>query len=278
MHTINALKARFRKLSHAHLPYYWFESLLLFVLNKDKAFLITHDDYLLTADEYDRLESGMAKLCSGVPLAYVIGRQGFFGHEFAVNEHTLIPRPDTEMLVQTVLDMVADKGLGQVRIVDLGTGSGCIALSIAKALPSSVVLAVDYFHHALDVARRNAQDLQVTNCQFIQSNWYENIPMQSFDVIVANPPYIARTDEHLAQLGAEPITALVADNHGLSDIEKIIKGSAAYLMPSGVLALEHGYDQGASVQELFAKAGFKDVRTIKDYGDNDRITMGVCDE
>ncbi|UYZ69553.1 peptide chain release factor N(5)-glutamine methyltransferase [Moraxella bovis] len=278
MHTINALKAQFRKLSHAHLPYHWFELLLLFVLNKDKAFLITHDDYLLTADEYGRLEGGMTKLCSGVPLAYVIGRQGFFGHEFAVNEHTLIPRPDTEMLVEAVLDVVADKGLGQARILDLGTGSGCIALSIAKALPSSTVLAVDYSHHALDVARRNAQDLQVASCQFIQSNWYENIPMQSFDVIVSNPPYIARTDEHLAQLGAEPITALVADNHGLSDIEKIIKGSAVYLMPSGVLALEHGYDQGAGVRMLFAKAGFKDVRTVKDYGGNDRITMGVCDE
>lgn len=278
MHTINTLKAQFRKLSHAHLPYHWFELLLLFVLNKDKAFLITHDDYLLTDDEYDSFGDGVAKLCSGVPLAYVIGRQGFFGHEFVVNEHTLIPRPDTEILVQVVLDVVADKSLEQARILDLGTGSGCIALSIAKALPSSVVLAVDYSHHALAVAQLNAQDLQVANCQFIQSNWYENIPMQNFDVIVSNPPYIARTDEHLAHLGAEPITALVADDDGLADIVMIITGSLNHLNAGGLLLIEHGYNQGASVRALFVKTGFKDVRTIKDYGSNDRITIGVCDE
>lgn len=277
MHTINALKAQFRKLSHAHLPYHWFESLLLFVLNKDKAFLITHDEYLLTADEYDRLEGGMAKLCSGVPLAYVIGRQGFFGYEFVVNEYTLIPRPDTEILVETALAFVRDRGVQHARLLDLGTGSGCIGISLAKALPDATVALSDYSADALTVAQINAKELMTDNCTFIHASWFDGITGK-FDVIVSNPPYIARTDEHLVRLGAEPITALVADDDGLADIAVIVTGSLSHLNAGGLLAIEHGYDQGVSVQELFIKAGFKNVRTVKDYGGNDRITMGVYDE
>lgn len=277
MQTIGTLKTQFYQLAHAHLPYHWFESLLLWVLDKDKAFLITHDDYLLSHDEYDRLSDGMAKLCTGMPLAYVIGRQGFFGHEFVVDEHTLIPRADTEILVETALAVVHDKGIENARLLDLGTGSGCIGISLAKALPDANVVLSDYSVNALKIAQINAKELMANNCTFVHSNWYDDV-LGNFDIIISNPPYIARTDEHLRHLTAEPMTALVADDNGLADIGLIVTGALECLNLGGVLLVEHGHNQGAGVQKFFFGAGFKNIRTIKDYGGNDRMTMGIYDE
>lgn len=274
MKTIKHIKSQFRQIAHDTLPYHWLESWLLFVIQKDKSFLITHDEHELPDDEFDRLTDGVNKMTNGTPLAYVMGKQGFFGHEFIVNEHTLIPRPDTEMLIQTVLDFIDDNALKNGRILDLGTGSGCIGLSLAHALPDWSVVAVDLSEQAVQVAHKNADELNIKNCQIYSSNWYENI-QGDFDVIVSNPPYIAKDDEHLANLKAEPITALVADNDGLADIETIVNGSKIHLKQGGLLAIEHGFDQKNDVQKLFKQAGFDHVRTIKDYGNNDRMTLGI---
>lgn len=272
--TIKALKRDFRRLSNAHLPYHWLESWLLFVLNKDKAFLIANDDYVLSEEEHQAFAWGLTQLQNHTPLAYLIGRQGFFGHEFVVNEHTLIPRADTEILVETVLTFVRDNHLGNAHILDLGTGTGCIGISLAKALPSSRVLLCDKSPHALAVAKDNATHLAADNCQCHHGSWYEGIH-EVFDVIVSNPPYIAKDDEHLRYLGAEPLMALVADDEGLSDIKMIIGGALTHLHHGGLLAIEHGHDQSVSVQSLFCQANFKEIRTMKDHGGNDRVTMGI---
>lgn len=277
MKTLRTVKAHCRQIASDTLPYHWLENWLLFVLNKDKSFLITDGDYVLSDDECIRLYEGITKMQSGTPLAYLIGKQGFFGYEFVVNEHTLIPRPDTEILVKMVLDFVSHHAIKNTRILDLGTGSGCVALSLAKVLPNCSVAAVDFSQQAIQIAHQNRELLGVHNCQILLSDWYENVEGK-FDVIVSNPPYIAKDDEHLTHLTAEPITALVADDNGLSDIKTIIKGAKNHLTKGGMLAIEHGFNQGDDVQKLFGLLGFVDVQTIKDYGGHDRVTLGFCDE
>ncbi|WP_084349558.1 peptide chain release factor N(5)-glutamine methyltransferase [Moraxella oblonga] len=275
--TIKQLKLYFRKIANDKLPHHWLESLLLFILNKDKIFLITHEEYTLTDDEYQKLQNGIAKMQQSVPLAYIIGTQHFFGHEFVVNEHTLIPRPDTEILVESVLNFIDDKKLSKGEILDLGTGSGCIAISLAKALANWQVVGVDNSLEALNIACLNAQNLQVKNCQFMKSNWFLSLT-NKYQIIVSNPPYIDKQDKHLADLTHEPMTALVADNEGLSDIIHIVNHAPNYLYNKGLLVVEHGYNQGQAVQAIFKMAGFTDICTIKDYGVNDRITLGIYDE
>lgn len=270
---IKALKTYFRQLAHAQLPYHWLESLLLFVLKKDKVFLMIHDDYVLNNEESQQLFDGIHQMQSGKPLAYVIGRQGFFGREFLVNEHTLIPRADTEILIDAVLTHARQQPtIG--RLLDLGTGSGCIAITLAKELPNAHIIAVDSSKDALEVAQHNAHLLKAENCQFIHSSWYDHV-QGSFDVIVSNPPYINKEDEHLAYLSHEPITALVADHQGLADISHIIGHATHHLNVNGLLAIEHGYDQREAVQTLFRQANFTQIATIKDYGGNDRVTWGI---
>nr|WP_254596935.1 peptide chain release factor N(5)-glutamine methyltransferase [Moraxella bovoculi] len=261
-------------MSNEAFPYHWLEGWLMSVLDKDKLFLIMHDDYMLNADEYDRFMQGVARMRSGEPLAYLVGEQDFFGRTFKVNPSTLIPRPDTERLIEAVLDWLSAQTIDSPSILDLGTGSGCIAITLAKELPTSDVLAVDMSVDALAVATQNGQRLAADNCRFVQSNWFDAVQGE-FDIIVSNPPYIDKADKHLNALHHEPMTALVADDLGLSDIMMIIGGSVEYLKLGGLLAIEHGYDQGQSVRELFIRQGFDDVQTIKDYGGNDRLTMGA---
>lgn len=270
--TINELKRQFLCLQSEALPYHWLERWLLSVLNQDKAFMIAYGDYVLSEKELSRLNAGIEQMKQGVPLAYVMGHQGFFGHEFMVNEHTLIPRPDTEILVQAALDF-AQAGAGG-RILDLGTGSGCIAISLAKALPDWLVMGVDKSAQAVFVASQNAHQLGVDNVTLVQSDWFSSVAGK-WHIIVSNPPYIAKDDEHLSKLSAEPISALVADDGGLMDICHIIQEARAFLCQGGLLALEHGYDQAYKVQDLFRQAGFQDITTLKDYGGQDRVTQGV---
>lgn len=272
--SIKTIKQQCRAMSSEALPYHWLEGWLMSVLDKDKLFLMMHDDYVLTADEYDRFMQGVTRMRSGVPLAYLVGEQDFFGRTFKVNPSTLIPRPDTERLIEVVLDWLSVQAIDSPSILDLGTGSGCIAITLAKELPASNVLAVDMSADALAVAIQNGQRLAADNCRCVQSDWFDAV-CGEFDVIVSNPPYIDKADEHLNALHHEPMTALVADDMGLSDIMTIISGSVEYLKLGGLIAIEHGYDQGQSVRELFAQQGFDDVQTIKDYGGNDRLTMGV---
>jgi release factor glutamine methyltransferase len=242
------------------------------------SYFITHADKPIADDIVTKYREGIAKLEQGVPLAYVIGRQGFWRHEFKVNQYTLIPRPDTETLVETVLNLAKNRFnlAHSLRLLDLGTGSGCIAISLAAEQPNWQVTATDFSTQALAVAQHNAQQIGTANVEFYQGSWFQALPddMPKFDIIVSNPPYIDSDDEHLPALTAEPITALVAANHGLADIEVIAQGSGARLNAQGLLAIEHGYNQGDAVQQIFRQYSFTDVTTLKDFGGNDRVTYG----
>ncbi|MDO5768655.1 MAG: peptide chain release factor N(5)-glutamine methyltransferase [Psychrobacter sp.] len=301
------------KRSDYNLPAHWVTDWLLYVIKQPVSFLITDAQYQLTDEELATFTAGITQMQTGTPLAYLTGRQGFWSLEFKVNEHTLIPRPDTEVLVEQVLAWIAantnklkQNSFNQnslsnnnetnpqtaLRLLDLGTGSGCIAISLAHDLSQPLnnqsvhspinqpisqwhVTAVDYSAPALKIAQQNAKVNQVSNIDFIQSHWFESLPKDTkYQVIVSNPPYIDAADSHLQTLGAEPLSALVADNQGLADIEQIVSGSMTYLTDGGLLAIEHGYDQGQAVRQLFLAYPFKNIKTVQDYGGNDRVTMG----
>ena len=295
--TIGQIKQQIQQLTNAaassHLPSFWLTDWLLFVIEQPSSFLITDENYQLTDSELTQFYAGVTKMQQGTPLAYLTGQQEFWSLNFTVNEHTLIPRPDTEVLIEQVLAWINsqpnrnDDYNKPKRLLDLGTGSGCIAISLAHELnkrqPNNKaerwqVVAVDLSLEALKVASHNAVVNEVAaDIKFIQSSWYEALSAQDeplFDVIVSNPPYIDEEDEHLARLVAEPISALSAPNHGLADIALIVKQAPQYLNAAGLLAIEHGFDQGAKVRQLFLDNRFESVHTVQDFGGNDRVTLG----
>ena len=295
--TIGQIKQKIQQLTNAaassHLPSFWLTDWLLFVIEQPSSFLITDENYQLTDSELTQFYAGVTKMQQGTPLAYLTGQQEFWSLNFTVNEHTLIPRPDTEVLIEQVLAWINsqpnrnDDDNKPKRLLDLGTGSGCMAISLAHELnkrqPNNKaerwqVVAVDLSLEALKVASHNAVVNEVAaDIKFIQSSWYEALSAQDeplFDVIVSNPPYIDEEDEHLARLVAEPISALSAPNHGLADIALIVKQAPQYLNAAGLLAIEHGFDQGLAVRQLFLDNRFESVHTVQDFGGNDRVTLG----
>ena len=277
---------------NSNIPSFWFTDWLLFVIDKPSSFLITDENYQLTDSELAQFHAGVTQMQQGTPLAYLTGQQEFWSLNFKVNEHTLIPRPDTEILIEQVLTWInsqpksVDDDNKPKRLLDLGTGSGCIAISLAhelnKSNPNSKaenwqVVAVDLSSEALKIAKHNAMVNEVADIEFIQSSWYDALSTQDeplFDVIVSNPPYIDEEDEHLARLVAEPISALSAPNHGLADIEHIVQQAPQHLNVGGLLAIEHGFDQGLAVRQLFLDNRFDSVHTVQDFGGNDRVTLG----
>ena len=286
------VQQRLNESENSNIPSFWFTDWLLFVIDKPSSFLITDENYQLTDSELEQFHAGVTKMQQGTPLAYLTGQQEFWSLNFKVNEHTLIPRPDTEILIEQVLTWINSQ-LKSVydnkkpkRLLDLGTGSGCIAISLAHELKQSCqnssteswqVVAVDLSSEALKVAKHNAMVNEVADIEFIQSSWYDALSTQDeplFDVIVSNPPYIDEEDEHLARLVAEPISALSAPNHGLADIAHIVKQAPQHLRKGGLLAIEHGFDQGAKVRQLFLDNRFESVHTVQDFGGNDRVTLG----
>jgi release factor glutamine methyltransferase len=230
-------------------------------------------DQSLTPDQEQQFLQAIERLKQGEPLAYVIGEQDFWSLTLRVTPDTLIPRPDTEILVEQALALIQPNQ--DLHVLDLGTGSGAIALSIAKERPYAHVIATDFSAAALQVAQQNALLNQIGNVQFLQASWYQALESgQRFDVIVSNPPYIDEQDQHLIDLTHEPITALTAKNNGLADLEVIIGQAPQWLKSDGWLLVEHGYDQAQAVQQLFNYAGFDQVNSVKDYGGNDRVTLG----
>lgn len=250
-------------------------------LHVGQTYLITHDSEMVTAAIATQYFAALDELIAGKPFAYVLGKQSFWQHEFLVNQHTLIPRPDTERLIEAVLNHHKNSLSKTMNILDLGTGSGCIAITLAEEFKNSSVSAVDKSLDALKVAAQNAKRLGVSNITFFEGSWYEPFitahanESNKFDIIVSNPPYIDPNDPHLAGLTDEPISALIADNKGMADICHIVKIAPQFLQPHGLLAIEHGYDQGEQVRGVFLSNGFGDVITVKDYGDNERVTLGV---
>jgi len=289
--------SQIKKNDYGDLPAHWVSDWLLHILQKSPSFLITDGAYQLTEAEQAQFNTGIAQMQAGTPLAYLTGKQAFWSLEFEVNEYTLIPRPDTEVLVEQVLDWITQHKnslsvlndepiLAPYQLLDLGTGSGCIAISLAHELATIYskqwqVTALDFSTEALAVAKRNAQLNAVNNIQFLHSDWFsvlngsETTERPLFDVIVSNPPYIVDNDQHLDKLKAEPLSALVAPDNGLGDIKQIAEQARDYLVRGGLLAVEHGYDQGELVRQIFTDFGYTQVETLQDYGGNDRVTWGV---
>lgn len=248
--------------------------LLQHILDVNRAWLIAHENDDLQADEQSRFADLVLRRCNGEPIAYILGQREFYGLNLAVTPATLIPRPDTEILVEAALEKIpADKSL---QILDLGTGTGAIALAIAHQRPETQVNAVDASQPALDIAISNSRQHNIKNVRFVLSNWFSALNQDKFDIIVSNPPYIEQNDTHLSQgdLRFEPMSALTSGTDGLDDIRQIVADSLLHLRPQGWLMLEHGYNQAAAVADLLAEQGFVDIATIQDFDGNDRVTIG----
>ncbi|WP_119055189.1 peptide chain release factor N(5)-glutamine methyltransferase [Acinetobacter colistiniresistens] len=214
---------------------------------------------------------GLARIEQGEPLAYVTGSQPFWTLDLKVTHDTLVPRPDTEILVETVLKLPLD---AKANIVDLGTGTGAIALALASERAQWQVTATDIYAPTLEVAQDNAVRHDLMQVKFACGAWFEALEQQQFDLIVSNPPYIDPEDVHMQKLQSEPERALTADKQGMADIEIIITQGSDWLKPSGWIVLEHGYDQGQAVRDIFEQQGFEQIQTIQDYGGNDRVSLG----
>ena len=231
---------------------------------------------LLTTEQTKQFHELLSRRKNGEPIAHIIGQREFWSLSFDVNNSTLIPRPDTELLVETVLELFSgDKSETLRYCLDLGTGTGVIALALANEKKSWNILGVDQSPAAIELAEKNRQKFQLENVELKISNWFSNIDNQQFDVIVSNPPYIDPQDPHLFQgdLRFEPLTALIADEKGLADIKHIIHHAKKYLISPGWLVLEHGYDQAEAAQNLLIENGYSNIQTRKDYGENDRVTF-----
>ena len=235
--------------------------------------LITQGDRVLTPDEASRLDDLVARRLRGEPIAYIVGRREFFGLDFQVGPAVLIPRPDTELIVELSLERLPDNA---PRLLDMGTGSGAIAVAVAHTRPDADVTALDVSPDALAVAQANAA-ANGARVRFLESSWFDALAaVETFDVIASNPPYIAAGDEHLVQgdLRFEPVGALTDHADGLSALRIIIQGSPRHLAPGGWLLLEHGYDQAAAVRALLADAGFTDVQSWRDLAGIERVSGG----
>jgi release factor glutamine methyltransferase len=245
----------------------------------DRAWLLAHDSDTLTPVQAAAWQDALKRRLQGEPVAYITGRKDFFGLTLAVDARVLDPRPDTETLVDWALACLPEftPQTRSPRILDLGTGSGAVALALQHARPDATVWAVDASEDALAVARTNAARLQL-GVQFIASDWLNAVDVQHtghFDLIVSNPPYVAEGDPHLAALTHEPLQALTSGPDGLDDIRQIIAQAPACLPPGGWLLLEHGWDQAAPVQALLREAGFVQVQSRRDLGGIERCTGAV---
>ncbi|MCV2354438.1 peptide chain release factor N(5)-glutamine methyltransferase [Paucibacter sp. B2R-40] len=246
--------------------------LLAASLKQNRAWLISHDDAALAPALAAKLVEQMTQRAAGMPLAYLLGEQEFHGLRLTVTPDTLVPRADTETLVDWALELLTTMGSAP-SLVDLGTGSGAIALAIKASFPAAVVSAVDLSAAALAVARGNASRLNL-DVSFHQGDWWQPLAGERFDVIVSNPPYIAGGDPHLPALRHEPIGALTPGGDGLSDLRQLIEGAPAHLRPGGWLLLEHGYDQAPAVAEALLARGFAELGLRRDLGGQPRVSAG----
>ncbi|MBS1175224.1 MAG: prmC [Burkholderiaceae bacterium] len=238
--------------------------------------LLTHDTEVLNDAQQVHWQTLIARRVQGEPMAYIIGEREFYGRMFAVNPNVLIPRPDTETLIDAVL---SDFGAQALSAIDLGTGSGAIALTLAAERPSWNVCATDISAQALEVARQNSQRLN-TSVRFFEGDWWAALPADEslkFHIVVSNPPYIEANDEHLSEgdVRFEPIGALTDGADGLQHYRRILYDVARYLHTNGAVYFEHGYNQGASVRGILSEANFTQVRTIQDLSGNDRVSTGI---
>lgn len=251
------------------------EVLLCHVLRRGRAWLYTWPEYELSESEQRGFDALLARRARGEPVAHITGTREFWSLPLKVNASTLIPRPETELLVEVALEVCAQ---GSARVLDLGTGTGAIALALASERPAWRILAAEQSPQAAALAEENRRDLKLRNVRILVSDWFAQVPRQSFDLILSNPPYIDAADPHLGEgdVRFEPRSALVAERGGLADIEEIAAKSPQYLAVGGWLAIEHGWQQAAQVRALFAAAGLGEVASRRDYGGRERVTLGRC--
>jgi release factor glutamine methyltransferase len=250
------------------------ELLLCHLLHKNRSYLFTHPEKLLNPDQLEQYQQLITQRAQGIPIAYLTGVREFWSLTLKVNKHTLIPRHETERLVELALELIPNNP--ETRILDLGTGSGAIALALAKERPKWNITACDYSLKALQVAKENARDLGITNISFYHSNWFDSLPYTPYHAIVSNPPYLAAQDPHLQKgdLRFEPLSALTSGQDGLGDLQYIIKYSYNYLLSNGLLLLEHGYDQKINVHAILNEVGYNRVHCWQDIQGHDRVSGG----
>lgn len=250
------------------------ELLLAFVLDKPRSYLYAWPDKTVDEAHVAAFMALVERRQRGEPVAYLLGRQGFWTLDLEVAEHTLIPRADSELLVETALQLADDSSMRKV--LDLGTGTGALALALASERPLWSVTGVDRIESAVALAQSNQRHLQLTNVQFLHSHWFSALSGQRYDLILSNPPYIAANDPHLQQgdVRFEPLSALVSGVDGLDDIREIIVQAPSYLTAAGWLLLEHGFDQAHAVRQLLGGAGFIDVYSRRDLSGHERISLG----
>ena len=248
------------------------ELLLAHVLGRPRSWLFAHGDDVIDPHVGDRFEQQLRRCEQGEPVAYITGRRGFWTFDLAVSPETLVPRPETELLVELALQRLPPGR--PLQIADLGTGSGAIGLALAHERPLAHVVATDASAGALGVARGNARDLRLGNIEFRQGDWHAPLAGERFDLIASNPPYIAAGDPHLQDLRFEPDAALVSGMDGLDAIRAIVRDASLHLVPGGWILLEHGFDQGAAVRSLMLDAGMGEVATEHDLEGRDRVTLG----
>ena len=248
------------------------EIILGFVVSKTREYLRAHEEESLTEIQMKEFKRMLCKRKQGMPVAYIVGKRSFWDFELTVNQSVLIPRPETELLVDFALKCIGSFNRA-VRIADLGTGSGAIAIALARENPECSVHAVDISPDALKVAKTNARTLGASNIFFHEGSWCDGLPDQNFDLIVANPPYISINDSHLNEGGLqyEPRIALTAGKSGYSELNLIIQNSCNFLKKDSWLLLEHGYGQQDSVIEEMNRFGYSDISGLKDYAGIDRI-------
>lgn len=249
--------------------------LLCHVLGQNPTYLYTWSDKILSAEQSQHFEQLIEKRALGEPVAYITGERGFWTFTLKTADCTLIPREETECLVEQALAMLSQP---QAKVLDLGTGTGAIALALASERPQWQVFACDYNHDAVALAQENARDIGLCNVDIRQSDWFGAFAehQQSFDLIVSNPPYIAPDDPHLelGDLRFEPVAALAAENEGYADVFHIIEQAKKFLRPDGLLMIEHGFEQGQKIRQHFTDKGFEGVATHKDLAALERFTSG----
>ena len=243
---------------------------------KEKLNFKDRDIYLikektLTDNEDALINDFIEKKQQGIPLAYILNSSKFYDQEFYVDERVLIPRPETELLV----DFIIEQDFSKIKILDAGTGSGCIGISLALKNPTLELYGSDFSMDSLNVAKINKNNLKADNFYLIHADWLSCFKEKSFDLIVSNPPYIGKKDPHLTNLTFEPSHALIATQNGFGDIKKIIKHSTKILKKKGILLLEHGFDQSNEIKKTLVEYGFSSIHTIKDYQDHQRVTFGT---
>ena len=246
--------------------------LLAALLGVDRAWLLAHDDAPLAPEQAQRFADWLARRLQDVPLAYLSGSKEFHGLMLQVNEYTLVPRPDTEVLVDWALELAPDLGPAP-RVVDLGTGSGAIALALKHRHPAARVCAVDQSPGALAMAARNARELGL-EVEFLQGDWWQPLAGRRFELVLSNPPYIAGDDPHLPALRHEPRSALTPGGDGLAALRQLVAEAPDHLVPGGFLLLEHGFDQAEAVAALLAARGFDEVANRRDLGGQPRVSGG----